>query len=164
LLLVRSLLHKRRDAASTQRHTELEPQRNWTRTLRQQAPFYVIAGAHVAAKLYYLRYIFALRYPFVQAVYALSFGSRAGLRHISFYLPFGVDAFCTLITADARALGVGVVIAATPSIATACVIAARRRAAPRTLPVGFHPIPVSAPRASYRESRTARSAQSRAAS
>ena len=112
----------------------LAPQRNWRRLCREQAPFYVVAGAYATAKIYYARYMLPI--PVAAAVstfYRTTHDPSVILQSLGRYLGFGLDVAYALHDADVWPLVVGAALLLAAVASTIVVLSVK--AAPRPVRV-----------------------------
>jgi hypothetical protein len=114
----------------------LAPQRDWGRTGRELAGFYLMGGGYVVAKLYYIRYGLADAFSdpaaraYAEAGYHVSLEPLSILQHLGRYCAFTVDLLYGRVESDPSALVVGVLVALLAVGATVCVGSGRWSARP----------------------------------
>lgn len=114
----------------------LAPQRDWGRTGRELAGFYLMGGGYVVAKLYYMRYGLADAFSdpaaraYAEAGYHVSLEPLSILQHLGRYCAFTVDLLYGRVESDPSALVVGVLVALLAVGATVCVGSGRWSARP----------------------------------
>src|SRR5262245_40161185 len=100
---------------------------DWRRTVREQAVFYLIAGAYTAAKLYHVDYLFAPTAPndlgkaFIWANYRFSFEPRSVVGVLGHYFGFGLDVAYDLARSETWALALGALLVGLAVVSTLCV-------------------------------------------
>ena len=110
--------------------------RNWRRIVLEQAPFHIIAGAYVAAKLYYVRYGLDRAFPqsgaveYLQAGYRMSLDPLLMLDHLGTYVGFSVNVIYGLVKWHSLTLLAGALVVVAAVIATVAVLTGRWTARP----------------------------------
>jgi hypothetical protein len=103
------------------------PPFDWRRAVREQAVFYLIAGAYTAAKLYHVDYLLAPTAPadlgkaFIWANYRFGFDPRSVVGVLGHYIGFGLDLAYGLARSDTWALALGMLLVGLAVVSTLCV-------------------------------------------